>query len=184
MSIGLFDPCDSSFKSYRGGVPAGIPAGFFIRPGRGLSVSGARMIVKPDAGDRYAVEMKHMGIKNLKDVFFCEYIPPHAGLFWYYFELDMPEGTVCVCPGENNEGEIKTHRKANGSSRHMRRITRRPVGSRRPDLSHLPRQVLSEGDFPRNVPAGRILRRDWARCRNTGRMKTGKYSTTIISAAI
>lgn len=163
MGLGIFNPRDPTFRPQRGAVPAAKPADFFIRPGRGLSVRRARLMLREDSQTApTAVEMTGCGIQNLRETFCARVTPPAPGLYWYSFELSTPQGTLNLCPGAGSEGELRPAHTGEWQ------LTVFEAGYETPEwlkggliYQIFPDRFFKEGSFPENVPSGRVLREDW-----------------------
>lgn len=102
----IFSPHLAECKEPFGAAPCGSPVRFRIRPGRGFTVSAARMILTPDQGEAAAIEMSFLCTEQLCDIFEAAVTPENTGLYFYHFEVDTPFGRRYICPSSGGAGEL------------------------------------------------------------------------------
>lgn len=162
MSLGIFNPRDAACRPQRGGVPAGGPADFFIRPGRGLDVRGARLLIRADCAAPQAVEMEYRGFSGLQEVYHASFTPPEPGLYWYSFELSTPQGLRYLSRGAASEAELVAAPGAEWQVTAFRPGFETPAWLKGGVIYQIfPDRFRREGAFPAQLPAGRVLRDDW-----------------------
>lgn len=161
-TIPLFQPTDCLSKRPRGAVPAGRPAGFFVRPGRGYAAKSARLLIRAEGEEAAEYEMEYRGVQNLCDVFALDYTPENPGLFWYHFELETAFGREYLCPANDGKGMLT------GRGGEDWQLTVCDPAYTTPDwikggiiYQIFPDRFCRVGPAPQEIPAGRILRGDW-----------------------
>ncbi len=84
----IYDSQNQFYKSPYGAVPAGTPVTFRICVPLSQGCQSPRFFYKRDGSDVFAaIPMQHQETTAHDVVFSISFTPPHAGLYFYYFDL-------------------------------------------------------------------------------------------------
>ncbi len=160
----LFDSREERFRSPFGAVPEGTAIWLRIRLPREWHCSASRLVICMDGRPDERDGMFWAGMDGADHEWWdCHYTPARPGLYWYAFELTLPDGTAYLSRQANGQAAFsREYRDARWQ------ITCYEAGFTTPDwlaggvmYQIFPdRFARSEEEKP-NVPADRVLRSDW-----------------------
>ncbi len=93
-------------KNPYGAVPAGKPVVFATYPSRRRGVNYVTLWIEEDGCEPVSCPMRWHGHKDTRDQYSVSFVPPHPGLYWYYFTIECPDGPRYVSKGYGGRCEI------------------------------------------------------------------------------
>ncbi len=154
----MFDAWDSACKRPFGAVASETRVRFAIYPPRSEGVRRAALLVQQEGGTLYAAEMGWLALEDGRDVYSCEITAGEPGLYFYRFELETACGTRMIARQERAAGNA-----ADGEGEPFQLTVFDPAfetpGWLKGGVFYqvFPDRFCREGDFPKELPAGRTL---------------------------
>lgn len=94
------------YKSPYGAVPAGQTVVFCAFPKRERGTEHITLWVEEDGKAPESFPMRWQGLDGARDKYIVNYVPPHPGLYWYYFTVDTADGPRYCARGYGGRGEV------------------------------------------------------------------------------
>ncbi len=102
----IFHSRSLACKTPYGAVPSGRQVVFSAYPNRSRGVNYVTLWIEEDGGAPVSYPMRWHGHADTRDRYSVAFIPPHPGLYWYYFTVDCPDGPRYVARGYGGRCEI------------------------------------------------------------------------------
>ena len=159
-----FDSRDERFRSPFGAVPEGTAIWLRIRLPRAWHCSGSRLVIAADGGldERYGMFWAGMDGED-HEWWDCHYTPALPGLYWYAFELTLPDGGAYLLRRPDGRADLA---RAYADARWQ--ITCYEAGFTTPDwlaggvmYQIFPDRFAKSEEVKTDVPADRVMRDDW-----------------------
>lgn len=158
-----FDSWNTDYKSVFGAVPCNTGIKLRILAQRSLSVNGATLVIKNPDGSTDCQGMFWAGeYGDGLEWWDVTFTPEKEGVYFYYFVLSTPHGELFIRRKSSNKGEI-----SNLCEPCFQQTVYSP-DFKTPDFLKggliyqiFPDRFAKSGDFPENLPYGRVLRTDW-----------------------
>lgn len=158
-----FDSRLPDFKSPFGAVRSGEPVHFFLRVyDAALSDAaawGAELVVTPDGGRDIVITMSR---RAAGDGFSCVFTPGVPGLYWYFFRLRRPGGSVFICRGRSSRSLECGFRGTPWQLTVFSPDFKTPAWIKGGVIYQIfPDRFRRGGPLPDAIPSGRTIRSDW-----------------------
>ena len=159
-----FQSRNERYRSPFGAVCEGTAIFFRICLPRAWQCSGARLLIAADNCLEEQFGMFWAGMEGSGwEWWDCHYTPAHPGLYWYGFELTLPDGAGFL--DRRDDGSAALSRQPGGR---RWQITSYEKGFQTPDwlaggvmYQIFPDRFRRSGEPKTDVPSDRILREDW-----------------------
>ena len=120
ISDSMFHSRSTACKKPYGAVPAGQAVEFSVYPQRAQGALHVTFWIEEDGCQAESYPLHWCGYQGSHDRYTVTYTPPHPGLYWYYFSVELADGLHYCARGYGGQAElletVSTTRRA-GSAR-------------------------------------------------------------------
>ena len=106
ISDSMFHSRSTACKKPYGAVPAGQTVEFSVYPQRAQGALHVTLWVEEDGCPAESHPMAWAGYQGSHDRFTVSYTPPHPGLYWYYFAVELADGLHYCARGYGGQAEL------------------------------------------------------------------------------
>ncbi|MDQ5983807.1 MAG: glycoside hydrolase family 13 protein [Eubacteriales bacterium SKADARSKE-1] len=162
----IFNSLDSNYKKPIGAISENTSVHFKIFLKKTLKCNEATLILKDDnTGENLKYSMFWCGdLEDNYELWECDFVPSHIGLFWYYFEINTDSGPKNIVKTELGLGKLTPPSKTPTTWQ----ITIYSKDFKTPDwlsggimYQIFPDRFFNSGKIKENVPNDRTIRTDW-----------------------
>ena len=92
ISDSMFHSRSTACKKPYGAIPAGQAVEFSVYPQRAQGALQVTLWIEEDGCQAESYPLHWCGYQGSHDRYTVTYTPPHPGLYWYYFSVEMADG--------------------------------------------------------------------------------------------
>ena len=92
ISDSMFHSRSTACKKPYGAVPAGQAVEFSVYPQRAQGALHVTLWIEEDGCQAESYPLHWCGYQGSHDRYTVTYTPPHPGLYWYYFSVELADG--------------------------------------------------------------------------------------------
>lgn len=96
ISDSMFHSRSTACKKPYGAVPAGQAVEFSVYPQRAQGALQVTLWIEEDGCQAESHPLHWCGYQGSHDRYTVTYTPPHPGLYWYYFSVELADGRTTV----------------------------------------------------------------------------------------
>lgn len=102
----MFHSRNLECKKPYGAIPAGETVFFSTFPKRERGIESITLWIAEDGQEPQAIPMQWHELIGARDQYCATFTPPHPGLYWYYFTIDLPTGPRYCARGYGGRSEL------------------------------------------------------------------------------
>ena len=106
ISDSMFHSRSLACKKPYGAVPAGQAVEFSVYPQRAQGAMRVVLWMGEDGCPAESHPMEWAGYQGSHDRYTVTFTPPHPGLYWYYFTVELPDGLHYCARGYGGQAEL------------------------------------------------------------------------------
>ena len=106
ISDSMFHSRSTACKKPYGAVPAGQAVEFSVYPQRAQGALQVTLWIEEDGCQAESHPLHWCGYQGSHDRYTVTYTPPHPGLYWYYFSVELADGLHYCARGYGGQAEL------------------------------------------------------------------------------
>ena len=106
ISDSMFHSRSTACKKPYGAVPAGQAVEFSVYPQRAQGALHVTLWIEEDGCQAESHPLHWCGYQGSHDRYTVTYTPPHPGLYWYYFSVELADGLHYCARGYGGQAEL------------------------------------------------------------------------------
>ena len=106
ISDSMFHSRSTACKKPYGAVPAGQAVEFSVYPQRAQGALHVTFWIEEDGCQAESYPLHWCGYQGSHDRYTVTYTPPHPGLYWYYFSVELADGLHYCARGYGGQAEL------------------------------------------------------------------------------
>ena len=106
ISDSMFHSRSTACKKPYGAVPAGRAVEFSVYPQRAQGALHVTLWIEEDGCQAESHPLHWCGYQGSHDRYTVTYTPPHLGLYWYYFSVELADGLHYCARGYGGQAEL------------------------------------------------------------------------------